>query len=272
MTLLEVLIACGILVIGLASIAALLPAAGSRLSQAAMEDRAGNLAVNACTDAISRGLVAADLFSNANKSVAFGKGMATLPGMLGQHFAAASASLGQRIDPQRGFLLEDELLFAPPTTAETPANDFPDGRRAFKEGLCWGATLVPDSFPARAGTPAVLGIVVFRREGQAKAIPLTRFAAGLYRMVALNEDDMKKFLKGCSSVLVPSTDPAKGPRWFQITASWRPPIDPTTQQRKNDNCYVVFADPDFETFAGPEPIAIGFEAVVRSDQYNVILQ
>ena len=39
-SLLEVLVACGILVVGLASIAAILPAAGSRLSEAAAQDRA----------------------------------------------------------------------------------------------------------------------------------------------------------------------------------------------------------------------------------------
>jgi Tfp pilus assembly protein PilV len=74
MTLLEVLVACGILVVGLASIAAMLPAAGSRLGQAALEDRAGNLAGNALAQARSAGAIAADVFSNPNRAVSFGRG------------------------------------------------------------------------------------------------------------------------------------------------------------------------------------------------------
>ncbi|MBM4058212.1 MAG: hypothetical protein FJ275_08255, partial [Planctomycetes bacterium] len=46
MTLLEVLVACGILVMGLASVAAMLPAAGARLAEATAIDRAGTLSAN----------------------------------------------------------------------------------------------------------------------------------------------------------------------------------------------------------------------------------
>jgi hypothetical protein len=278
MTLLEVLISCGVLVVGLASIASLLPAAGSRLGQAATEDRGGTLAANARTDAVARGLVAFDLFADASKSLCFGKGMMTdttlNAGLAAARFAApVAATLNQRIDPQRGFVLEDEVVFTPPTTTETPLNDFLDGRRVFKEGICWGATLVPQAFPAKAGSPAVLGVAVFRREGQAEAIPLTTMSGGLYRMTTLDEATLKRFLKSCSSVLVPGTDPAKGPRWFRITASWRPALDPVTNQRQNDGCYVAFADPEeLASFAGANPTVIGFDNLIRVDQYNVVLQ
>jgi hypothetical protein len=277
MTLLEVLISCGVLVVGLASIASLLPAAGSRLGQAATEDRGGTLAANARTDVVARGLVAFDLFADASKSLCFGKGMMTgttlNAGLAAARFAApVAATLNQRIDPLRGFVLEDEVVFTPPTTTETPLNDFLDGRRVFKEGICWGATLVPQAFPAKAGSPAVLGVAVFRREGQAEAIPLTTMSGGLYRMTTLDEATLKRFLKSCSSVLVPGTDPAKGPRWFRITASWRPALDPVTNQRQNDGCYVAFADSEFATFAGANPTVIGFDNLIRVDQYNVILQ
>jgi hypothetical protein len=277
MTLLEVLISCGVLVVGLASIASLLPAAGSRLGQATTEDRGGTLAANARTDALARGLVAFDLFADPAKSIAFGKGMMTgttlNAGLAAARFAApVAATLNQRIDPPRGFVLEDEVLFTPPTTTETPLNDFLDGRRVFKEGICWGATLVPQAFPAKAGSPAVLGVAVFRREGQAEGIPLTTMSGGLYQMTTLDEAKLKRFLKSCSSVLVPGTDPAKGPRWFRITASWRPALDPVTNQRQNDGCYVAFADSEFATFAGANPTVIGFDNLIRVDQYNVILQ
>jgi hypothetical protein len=302
MTLLEVLISCGVLVVGLASIASLLPAAGSRLGQAATEDRGGTLAANARTDAQARGLVAFDLFADPPKSIAFGKGMTSVPPdeqtlpqisaaqpAAPQFAAPAPAVLNQRIDPLRGFVLEDEVVFTPPTTAETPVNGFVGGQRDFKQGVCWGATLVPQPLqpPAEAGSPAVLGIAVFRKDPTPRAIALTQQSGGLYRITtppptppatqptpptAENEADMKRFLKSCSSVLVPGTDSAKGPRWFRITASWRPALDPVTNQRQNDGCYVAFADSEFATFAGANPTVIGFDNLIRVDQYNVILQ
>jgi hypothetical protein len=198
--------------------------------------------------------------------------MTTLPTVAGPQFAAPSAALAQRVDLQRGFLLEDEVMFTAPSTAETPANSFADGRRAFKEGVCWGATLVPQKFPAQAGTTAVLSVAVLRKDGLAESIPLTTLAGGLYRMTTTNEAVMKRVLRSCSYVLVPATDPAKGPRWFRVTASWRPPADPITKLRQNDGCYVVFDDPGFASFAGTNPSVVGFENVVRVDHYNVILQ
>lgn len=285
MTLMEVLIACGILVLGLSSIAALLPAAGARLGQANVEDRAGTLAANAYTDILTRGLVAADLFGDHTKSVAFGQGMSAATANLATQFEAPTAFLTQRIDPQRGFLLEDELLFAPPATAATPINEFLQGRRSFKEAICWGATLVPESFPAAAaelpGTPARLSVAVFRKTPESFAIALEAFN-GVYRMAPPNEAMAPpnellraKFLRSCSYVLVPFKDSTRGPRWFRITASWIAPIDPVTRQRADPNCYVIFDDAGaekFADFAGSAPTIVGFDGIVRLDEYNVILE
>jgi type II secretory pathway pseudopilin PulG len=262
MTLLEVLVACGILVVGLASIAAMLPAAGSRLGQAAREDRAGNLAANALSQARSAGVIAADVFSNPNRSVAFGRGVDTLPSVDGQRFAAAAPTVAQRIDPNRGFLLEDEILFSPPTTAQTPLNDFVDGRRSFKEAVCWGATLVPHRFPVTPGTAATLAIAVARSTPTTRAIPLTRHASGLYRMQIADESVRKAFLRGCSYAVVPSSDPARGPRWYRIMASWS----------ANTGIFVVFDGADVESFAGDTPTVIGFDTLIRVDEYEVVLQ
>ena len=60
-SLLEVLVACGILVIGLASIAAILPAAGSRLGEASAQDRAIAAAAVAMSEIQCRGLVSRQL-------------------------------------------------------------------------------------------------------------------------------------------------------------------------------------------------------------------
>jgi len=291
MTLLEVLVACGILVVGLASIAAMLPAAGSRLGQAAREDRAGNLAANALAQARSAGVIAADVFSDPNLSVAFGRGLDSLPGIDGQRFAAAGPALALRIDPNRGFLLEDEVTFGAPATAETPVNDFTDGRRSFKQGLCWGATLVPSQFPARQGTPALLSIAVFGKEppvdptdqarqrvsltntvtvnGEQRTLP-----AGMLAMATPNEGLMKQFLRSCSFVLAAASSGTEGPRWFRIRASWIMPLNPVTRQRSDPNCYVIFDDArgqSIDSFAGPTPVVIGFEGLVRVDEYNGIL-
>lgn len=263
MTLLEVLVACGILVVGLASIAAMLPAAGSRLGQAAREDRAGNLAANALAQARSAGVIAADVFSNPNLSVGFGPGINTLPSVDTQRFSAAAPTLIQRIDPNRGFLLEDELVFGSPTTTETPLNDFTDGRRSFKEGLCWGATIVPTRFPATAGTAATFSVAVCRRAPTARSIPLQQQAGGLYRMVTPDESIRETFLRGCSYVVIPPTDATKGPRWYRIAASWK--VDPL-------QVFVAFDGADVESFAGNSPTVIGFDTIIRVDEYEVVLQ
>ena len=263
MTLLEVLIACGVLVTGLASIAALLPAAGSRLGQAAVEDRAGTLAGNAFGDALCRRLVAADMFSNPNLSVAFGRGMGSLPA---SHFAPPTAKLAERIDLIRGFQLEDELVFAA-SAGDTPTNDFPGGMRAYRQNLCWGATLVPESFPVEPGVSAVLSVAVFRREPTAQLISLLQVPAsgGLYQIDPANESNeslAKSHLKSCSYVLVMPADAQERPRWFRVIASWM----------ANDNAFLTFDSPEFASFAGPNPTVVGFESLVRVDQRTVILE
>jgi hypothetical protein len=264
MTLLEVLISCGILVIGLSSIASLLPAAGSRLGQAAVEDRAGSMAAIARTDAFTRKLVALDMFADRSKSIAFGKGMPTLPTLAPTQFANPSSVINLRIDPQRGFLLEDEVIFSPPSTSDTPGNDFPLGRRAFKEGICWGATLVPETFPAQAGGVAILTVPVFRKEPTPLTIPVRQIpnSGGLYQMATLDRNLLKRFLESCSSVLVPARDPGRGPRWCRITASWE----------AAGTGFIVFDDPDFAQFAGDQPNVIAFANMVRIDRYTVALQ
>ena len=55
-TLMEVLIAIGILAVGLSSVAALLPAAGSQAKKAVIADRAASMAENALADAVTVGL------------------------------------------------------------------------------------------------------------------------------------------------------------------------------------------------------------------------
>jgi hypothetical protein len=78
LSLLEVLVAGGILAVGLASVSALLPAASTRLGQATQQDRAGVLAASARAECVNRGLVAADIFSSSTSACVFGQ-LAEMP-------------------------------------------------------------------------------------------------------------------------------------------------------------------------------------------------
>ncbi|MEX0671566.1 MAG: hypothetical protein WD060_14035 [Pirellulales bacterium] len=262
-TLLEVLVACGILVVGLAGIAAVLPAAGSRLAQASLEDRAGAAAANAYAEIVNRGLIAVDLFgSGTTKACVFGRTLPTLATTAtASNFIVSAMSnvLQARIDSTRGFQLEDELIYTSPTIADTPNNSFTSGNvgpRAYRSSVCWGAMLTPAQYPAAAGGVATLSIAVFKKPGNLLTIQLSQ-TNGLYQMVGPDEAIRKAYLPGCSYVLATPLTPMQPPKWFKINSSW--------------NNGVVFADSTFPAFAGPTPTVIGFENLIRVDQYPVSL-
>ncbi len=259
LTLLEVLIACGILLLGLSSIAAILPAASSRLGEASLEDRARVVAANAYAEVRNRGLLASGIFVDPTKPAVFGR---VLPGVACPLIAPGSTAT--LIDPLRGFVLEDELIYATPTFAETPTNVFKngDGPRDYLEAVCWAAMVVPEQFPAATGGRATLTIAVFRKDGQSMpGIGLT-MDNGIYRMTETNEAVQKIFLRGCSFVLAEPTGRAGVPRWFRINSSWK----------DGASCFVSFADPGFVAFAGNNATVIGFEGLTRIDQYSVTLE
>lgn len=256
-TLLEVLIACGVLVVGLTSVAALMPATGARLAEAALEDRVGVAAGNAYADIVSRGLLSADVFTDKGKPAVFGRVLPTagIPN-------AVPANTATRIDPTRGFLAEDDVVFEPPTTADTPNNLFLNsgqGAREFKEGICWGALIVPRSAdPVAPGSAATLGVAVFKRAGQ--ALPLTLASAGGAYSTPLADDSvLNNYLKSCSWVLASAGGSA---RWFRIQSSWK----------SGASAFIVFTDPGFAAFAGGSPTVIAFEGLVRVDEYPVVLE
>ena len=289
MTLLEVLVACGILVVGLASIASLLPAAGSRLSQAALEDRTGAAAANAYAEIVNRGLIAADLFgSGTTKACVFGQTLPTLATTAtASNFivSAASTVLQTRIDSTRGFQLEDEVVYTAPTTADTPNNSFVSGNvgpRAYRDGLCWGAMLAPAQYPAVAGGVATLSIAVFKKPGNSKLLTLTGTPAPMFRYTTgaangiADEATRKQFLAGCSSVLVLPTAANTPPRWVKITSSWTNPGPGTPEVFTQRKSFVVL---DFAALgsgtanliSSGSMTVIGFENLMRVDQYPVSL-
>ena len=326
-SLLEVLVACGVLAIGLASVAAILPAAGSRFGQAQLADRAGFLAANVRADLLNRGVVAADVFASPAQACAFGQvatGLLTITGTTtgatGRTWptftGTASGVLAQRIDTtpmgsntvswsktkpgfwflRRGFLLEDDLKYLPPSGAETPRNSFMNGGaagpRSFDPAMCWGATLWPSgttSLTAARGVPAVLSIAVFRRAGDACEFELTGSSSGsgpaTFRCTgvlpsgrsstlqtgtaaALAIDGSRlQYLSPCSFVLT-LTNP---PQWSRVASSWT--LSGTmvsgTENVSSRRSFVVL-EPAPQS-SGTVRV-VGFDGILRVDQHPVTLE
>lgn len=264
LSLLEVLISCGILVIGLSSVAALLPASSARLAEAALEDRCGVLSANAYSDIVNRGLVTSSIFADPTKPVVFGKVLPT-SGIAG--VAAADATkLALYVDTSRAFWLEDEVLFSPPVSGSIPSNTFrrvgtSDAFRDFKEAICYGAMISPTTPPAAPGGSALLSVAIFKRVGQARQFALTS-QAGAYKLAAADTDTVKIYFKPCTYVL--SMPTGGRPRWLRIASSWKTGAGGTA----TPEAFVTFTDP---AAAGANPTVIGFDGLLRVAEYPVVL-
>ena len=296
LSLLEVLVACGILAMGLASVAAILPAAATRLGQATQEDRAGILAANARAEAAARGLIAADVFSTPTKACVFGQVATSLTSgtlLTGTTWtlssATASTVLPLRADTAyRGFVLEDDLVYTPSTTTETPRNSFvANGPREFRDPVCWGATLAPLTGTATIGAPAILGIAVFRKAGIAQQLVLTstagllRYSTGTANWQA-DEASRKRFLGGCTYVLALPLNPATAPpAWLKVNSSWTNPgpiVSGTEDVSKRAsfcvlswNGLTVSSTNYLTSVTSGSVTVLGFENLMRVEQYPVTL-
>lgn len=289
-SLLEVLVACGILVVGLASIAAMLPAAGSRFAQAALADRAGLMTANAYSEVIDRGLLSTALFSSGTKACVFGKQLQQVPAISGTNpvlpikpadvtAVAVAATLNARIDAEAGFLLQDDLVYRPPTNADTPLNSFVSGTsriRAYNEGMCWGA-MISSTTAAVMGGPATLSIAVFKKEGgPPRALTLSgpagstmlRYTTGTANGL-IDERTRKQYLPGCAYVLALT----RPPQWTRVTSSWTNPgrINSSTgiENAAERASFVILELNPFST--GATMSFVAFEHLVRVDQYPVTL-
>jgi len=256
LSLLEVLIACGVLALGLGGVAALLPAAGQRFGAAIVADRARFVAANGHADMLSRGLASAAACPGNARAFVFG------PALVGAASAAptvvAAGSLGG-IDAGRFFVAEDDVVFN--DLPGGPRNAFDEnglGPRKYRDSIVWGATIVPVSTPAQPGTAAVLSIVVLRRSGEPKRISLVRNADGTYQCP---EADRTQRLNGCSSVLVVAVGGADvlRPAWVSVRASWPGNVALDTEALA----------PEWQ---GQSLVVIGFEGVVRVEHHLVTLQ
>lgn len=220
-TLLEVLIAAGVLVVGLTSVLAILPAAGSLFGEASMSDRAATLASNAAADMRFRGLFRAADFSATVKTVVYASNQGTNPVLNAAAFAGSAFTRNPLPSP-------DPL-----------ADDDAYGRAGYA-ALC---SPLADSASYAAGAPARVTIVVFKtRAPEREEISLTKVSPGVYRItsgsVYQQEDVRKRLMPPCSWVAVQKNNRV---RWLHVGSSW---ATYAAGASVTNGSYVAFTDAD----------------------------
>ena len=160
MSLLEVLVALGVLAAGLASVAALLPAAGARLADATAIDQACALAANTHADLRIRNVLTASMFSGSTPQ-------AVVSGSTIIAFATGTEiSVDTRLYPTISLTKVDVRLGVSGTTTEVTDN-----------GVCCGVMVVPvasTTTPITAGMPARVTVATFKQSTfQSQQIKLT---------------------------------------------------------------------------------------------------
>lgn len=222
-TVLEVLISSGIMVVGLACVAALLPAAAQRMAQAVSEDRAGTVAANAYADIIARrslGLLSASPGGNAwNPTLTQLQVFGTASDELIKHVNGSIHPKNDNAITSSDWQNQDALVFDDNTGS--PANTFVSGVRKTKPNpICWLATLVPGAAsnnPVRAGDVADLSIAVFKKEPSAIVRGELSSAGELtIQNASVDDDKRRQCAKGCGAVLALGSTPV----WIRVNASW----------------------------------------------------
>jgi hypothetical protein len=271
-SLLEVLVACGVLVAGLAGIAAIMPAAGARLGEASAQDRAAAAVANAFVDISARGLVSKSLFQtgpttySGTSAAVFGAAMPVMPAGIPNLFpvsgnVAAASWLATRIDSNdsqnRGFFLEDELIYL--TSDDVPLNSFGDGDgvREFNRGICWSALVAPMPWLTSPESMKVakVSVAVFRKPPvETMDMQFQQVAGNVFNVISpatLDDSARKTFLKPCGFVLgVPMSSGTAAPQWLEINSSWMKGSTPQVSIRSDSYAASMVAG---------EIRAIGFE-------------
>ena len=259
-TVLEVLISSGIMVVGLACVAALLPAAAQRMAQAVSEDRAGTVAANAYADIIARrslGLLSAGtgdvLDGLASDQIAcFG---CLADDDIKRDGPSGSESITLKIDETTFFMgrsdaweSHDALQYG--EVSGSPTNSIVGGDREYRSGVCWLATV---ACPAGAapGNAADLSIAVFKK----RPAEYRSYSSANGFISNVSDDERRQFLKGCSYVL--DVTPAQTPTWRLVTASW-----------SNGSGTNLILDPPP---LNASPTLLGFEYLLRVEKHRVVL-
>lgn len=279
MTLLEVLIASGILVVGLSSVAAILPAAGSLLGEASMIDRATTLAANAAADLeFQRTLLASDFnaIQGPTHPTAYtaANGERVTAVVMGAVFAAPAIDLFYRTTFRRR--LPPNIKLPADTSAygstwyimtATPAAPLPPPVKPLSPLL----DPIPAANKYTAGMPVRVTVAVTRRpltavNSDTAGVLLARVSAGVYRVVVSGTDPnpppppytltqrlqleatRKAYLSPCSWVLVSS--PGGVPTWLRIGSSWATyDLGVGGQAGEVARSFVSFTDPAAATAA-----------------------
>ncbi len=297
-SLLEVLVACGILVIGLTSVAAILPAAGARFAEAALYDRAAATANVGMSEVLLKNVASSKLFGTPpvqNVAVVFGEVLPKLvsgitpppTGLRAPKFS--TAGVADAVDPttvfltslfdmgtspeRRGFFLGDEVLYEAPTASAGTTDVYGTGGlpvrsvaanaagvKAFKRGVCWGAMVTPYPWGVDPAsmTQARVTVAVFKSSGAIKQIPLTLVSPGVYKMTTANEATRKKFLAGCSWALALPSTGA--PQWLAINSSWK----------SGAAAYVSFRESSLPS--GSTLTVVGFEGLLNVVDQLITIQ
>jgi len=290
-TLLEVLVACGILAFALSGIAAMLPAASARLAEAAAFDRAGVMSGNVRAELQARGVLAATWFTTgtANQKALVCGGpfkVALDAAALVPEWKVLSDSIAtydmKELWPltgsnaTRGFLSEDDLEFSSATgllssvyESMNPSLE-PTGPRRFKSGVCWGAMVIPETLtvPAFRGMRATLAIAVFRKQPEARVLSLTSTGAknGMFRLPDGQNTVQSSFAKSCSYLLLlPPAMNTLPPKWVRVNSSWSVGIRPFVMLSDDPNEIASYENSAVVT-------AIGFSSLLRVDQFPVVLE
>ena len=272
MSLLEVLVALGVLAAGLASVAALLPAAGARLADATAIDQAGALAANTHADLRIRNVLTASMFSGSTPQ-------AVVSGSTIIAFATGTEiSVDTRLYPTISLTKVDVRLGVSGTTTEVTDN-----------GVCCGVMVVPvasATTPITAGMPARVTVATFKQSTvESKQITLTA-ATGTASVLsgsniaifttgsdAVADAVRKQFLGSCAWVLASSTSgtSTSRPAWLQIGGSWTT----TGSTGLPVGSYVSFSDPTAvgPLLSGSSTLSVyGFTHILRVDERPATLR
>ena len=272
MSLLEVLVALGVLAAGLASVAALLPAAGARLADATAIDQAGALAANTHADLRIRNVLTASMFTGSTPPQAVVSGSTIFA------FASGTAiSVDTRLYPTISLTKVDVRLGVSGTTTEVTDN-----------GVCCGVMVVPvasATTPITAGMPARVTVATFKQSTvESKQITLTA-ATGAASVLsgsniaifttgsdAVADAVRKQFLGSCAWVLASSTSgtSTSRPAWLQIGGSWTT----TDSTGLPVGSYVSFSDPTAvgPLLSGSTLSVYGFTHILRVDERPATLR
>jgi len=179
----EVLIAIGILAIGLSSVVAILPAAKSQATRAVVLDRASGLAANLLADAATFGLLregalnpapGAGALAIVDPAVPAGAyAFASQPALRNAGIFSTSGTAAAPPDYHRLFTegRDDVLLGDPPTPDDLPTHFFVDGARAYQGRMtALLAVRTPDAPPKTPLTTGLLSAVVFHNRDVSQPI------------------------------------------------------------------------------------------------------